>query len=206
MSAGVTFAERMTGLLSMGEKDPVAGYHAPGATGVVFDARVTIADLDAFLDDPGHVGALSAVVDIPRWGGRFTSGPGRFELFAPTDSARATRMSYSLPITVDGVAHTFAGSKTVRVGPPWRLWPDTTTLHTTVHEAPAVTGLALVGEPSGMPVAAGLMRITVPALFDMAGTVHGVGPGRLARAAAVSRFLGFFAGGLTSTYLLRRRA
>ena len=29
------------------------------------------------------------------------------------------------------------------------------------------------------------MRITVPALFDMAGTLHGVGTGRFARAAAV---------------------
>lgn len=194
---GVAFDEVMAGQVTMGEKDPWTGYLGEGTVGMVLRATVEIDDIAAFVDDPDHAARLRTTVDAPRLGERFSSHAGLFGLFVPTDEARTTQMVYEWPVLIDGREHWVRGAKDVTVAAPWRMWPATTTLLTTVHDG---------SDSSGPVVAAGILRLGVPELLSMIGTMRGVGVGPLRRSWAVLRFLSFFCGGLVSTYVLRRRA
>ncbi|KAA0017062.1 hypothetical protein [Antrihabitans cavernicola] len=187
MSAGLRFREVMTGQVTMGEKDPWVGYRSPASAAVTFTARITIEDIGTFLADPDHAAALSADLDVPRLGGRIASRGGVFGVFTPTDDARTTHIRYELPITIDDRPHWLHGVKVVTVAAPWRLWPATTTLLTFIHEGV---------DDSGAIVGAGVLKMGAGKLIRSVTTLRG----------AVAQYLSFFAGGLISTYLLRRRA
>ncbi|MFG1783113.1 hypothetical protein ACGFIU_11785 [Rhodococcus oryzae] len=195
--AGIRFGETMTGQITLGETDPRSGYRNPGAFGVVVRGTIHIEDLGAFLDDPRHEARLAGEVDIPSLGGRFESDSGRFGLFTPTEQARMTHMVYELGVDIGGVGHWFRGHKEIRVAGPWRLWPATTTLLVTLHE----------GDREGPVVAAGMLRLRLTAFTALLGSLTVTGGVSMWRRWATSgRFTAFFAGGLISTYLLRRRA
>lgn len=200
-AAGVRFDEVMTGRLALGETDPRAGYRSPGAVGVVLRCRIRIADVDAFLDDPAHGAELLGDVDIPVLGGRFESEAGRFGLFVPSGSARLTHMVYESRVVIDGRPHWFHGHKEIRVAGPWRLWPATTTLLVTLHDG------AGESEDAGPVVGAGVLRLRPTDFLSLLGSLRATGGATARRRwAARGRFTVFFAGGLVSTYLLRRRA
>jgi hypothetical protein len=194
---GVRFREEMAGQLTTGETDPIAGYRGRGTGAITMYAAIEIADVPAFIADPGHNAELTAEIDIPRLGGRFTSGVGHFGLFVPTEDARVTNMVYELPVVIDGEDHLLRGVKPIRVAAPWRLWPATTTLLTTLHQGDSAEGKV---------VAAGALRLGMKELVAMVRTMEGTADWAVERWWRVAQFLGFFTGGLVSTYLLRRRA
>jgi hypothetical protein len=194
---GVTFREVMTGQLTAGETDPRAAYSGHGTSGIRLMATINIADLRTFFEDPTHSASMVADLDMPRIGGRLTNVTGRFGLFVPTGDARSTQMLYELPLTIEGREHFLRGVKNIRVAAPWRMWPATTTLLTTLHEGDTDVGKV---------VAAGILRIRPLGVIGMLSTLRGIGEHAVGYAGPVVEFLTFFVGGLFSTYVLRRRA
>ncbi len=194
---GVEFREVMTGQITLGAADPWAGYRGSASVGVILNATVTIDSVKAFLADPRHPGVLTVDFVAPRWGEQIAGGTGQFGLFVPSGQARTTHMLYELPVVIDGRRYWLRGVKYVTVSGIWRMWSATTTLLTTVHAGDDNTG-AVVG--------AGVLRLDLPGLFSMLGTMRGANGRWSNRVWAVARFLAFFAGGLFSTYVLRRPA
>jgi hypothetical protein len=196
-AGGVTFREVMKGQLKLGETDPSTGYRGAGTAAITMTATVTIDDVRAFVRDPVHTAVLCADLDLPKIAGPTQSAAGRFGLFVPTADARTTQMRYELPLQVDGKPHLLRGIKTITPAGPWLLWRATTTLHATLHD---------VTDSDEQIVAAGILRLGPFGLLAMMRTMHGTGARPWVRTRSVAQFLGFFVGGLVSTYLLHRRA
>jgi hypothetical protein len=196
-AGGVTFREVMSGQLTVGQSDPRAGYKQAGSSAVTMRATITIADVSAFVRDPGHCAQLCAELDLPRITGRVQSSAGHFGLFVPTSDARTTLMRYELRFEIGGKPHLLRGVKNCTAAPLWRLWRATTTLNTTLHD---------LSDSDERIVAAGIMRLGPVGLLAMLKTMHGIGTRPWVRIRSTAQFLGFFIGGLVSTYLLQRRA
>jgi hypothetical protein len=104
-------------------------------------------------------------------------------------------MVYEISYQRDGKSYYFAGRKEVRVGPPWRLWRETTTLYVRLHE----------GDATGPIVAAGIVRLNIFDLFALLGTLHATGCERPIEGwRAIARFAAFFAKELWRTYVLHK--
>ncbi len=194
---GVEFREVMTGQVTFGAVDPWAGYRASASAGVILEARVTIDNITEFIADPHHPGVLTVDFVAPRWGEQIAGGTGQFGLFVPSDQDRTRHMVYELPVVIDGRRYWLRGVKHVTVSGIWRMWSATTTLLATVHAG---------ADNTGPVVGAGVLRLDLPGLLSMLGTMSGANGRWPSRVWAVTRFLAFFAGGLFSTYVLRRPA
>ena len=153
------FREVMTGMITMGITDPVAGYQNDAAIAMELRAEVTLPNLPAFIKDPNHRGRWYAGGSIPVLGGAVTStGNGDFALFrrAIRDGTGVREMVYDSPISVGDRVYWMRGRKYVEPSPPWRMWPATTTLY--VQFFPLNGG-------TGEPVAAGVLRLTLLAFI-----------------------------------------
>ena len=193
---GVSFRETMTGRVTFGVTDPVAGADNVAAIPVVLKATIDIRDITTFVTDPTHTGDLTGHLYAPRAGFTLPATSGVFRLFSPGPDADATEMVYEMAYMRDGKPCYFRGRKTVRIGPPWRGWRDTTTLYVTLHEIDA----------DGPVIAAGILRLNMFDLFALLGTLHAVNCERLAQTwHAVTGFAGFFTRELWRTYVARRR-
>lgn len=195
---GVTFREQMSGRITFGETDPQRGYDDPAAFPLTLHGTIDIDDIAAFVIDPDHVGDLVGHIEIQRRGGWLPAITGRFGLFTPTSDPALVYMVYEMAIMLDGRPHCFAGRKHVRIAGPWRLWPATTTLFVQVH----------AGEGRDGPVvAAGVLRLGVPGLLALLGTLRARGcVGLRSRIWAVGLFFRFFAAELARIFLWRRPA
>jgi hypothetical protein len=162
---------------------------------------VTIADLAAFVRDPTHTGQLDGEISFGR-GERPAVANGILHLFAPAEAragpTAAKVMYYGLRFQRDGREQFVAGLKHVDGYSPFRLWTETTTLYTQLHdgtdERAAVAG-------------AGVLRVrpidllrTLPTLqaTPRTGAVNG--------ARTLAHFGLFFAGELWNSYIARRPA
>lgn len=193
---GLSFREAMTGRLTFGATDPVAGAEDVAAIPFVLRATIDIRDVQKFVSDPMHAAELTGHIYAPRAGFVLPCTSGAFRLFSPGPDADATEMVYEMGYMRDGRPYYFRGRKTVRIGPPWRGWRDTTTLHVTLHEI----------EADGPVIAAGTLRLDVFDLFALLGTLHAVNcEGWPARSRAVLGFASFFTKELWRTYMARRR-
>src|SRR5262249_11132522 len=148
-----------------GATDPRAGYDNPAAMPFTLRASIDIRDVKKFVADKTHTGDLTGHLYAPRAGFTLPGTGGVFRLFAPTADPNEAWMVYELSYQRDGKPYYFAGRKHVDIGPPWRLWAETTTLYVTLHE----------GDAGGPVVAAGILRLNVFDLFALLGTLHATG-------------------------------
>ena len=147
-----------------------------GANGISRPARLTldahIAGWAPFLRDANHPVSLSGTVDIE---GLATPRPvtGTLELFPDTGDVA---MRYQLQTGEDGgEALVLTGIKRQHRGNPLRLWSDLTTLQVEATDA------------------TGVFRISTFETLKLASSIRGDAFTRAKRAAAVARFLTYFA-------------
>ena len=191
---GVSFRETMAGGFTLGATDPRAG--AAGNTPLAMHATIHIPDIAAFVSNPQHLADLTGHIDFKPFGEALPSESGVFGLFTPSRDRALTYMVYELGFRHTGKSYYLAGKKHVRLGWPWKLWGETTTLYTTLHEGT---------DASGPVVGAGVLRLGIVELLKLLTTVHATNaPSTGTAAGAVWCFFKFFAAELTRTYLLRR--
>jgi predicted acylesterase/phospholipase RssA len=184
---GVSFSERMAGRLRVAD-------HLPDTASCELLLDVAVTDVDRFVDDPAHVAQVRGDVVCPFLGGRLPILSGTVNLLAE-QAVGDLRMRYEL-IVADQNGRTLRvlGEKFVHRDTRLDLWPDTTTLYTTVHDVTDDT-----------EIAAGVLRLSPAGLLRQLATMRGRGR---RPAAALVQFLGFFLGRLADTYLTppKRRA
>lgn len=109
------------------------------------DVRWSIADLDAFFDDPRHRVALSGRVRCEPLGGDLTLSGGTVDLFAVEPDGRMI-MNYLLQFPAGNDQELVAqGAKQVVHDRPKDLWPDTTTLPIEVRQADGTQEVIVAG-------------------------------------------------------------
>jgi hypothetical protein len=196
---GLCFREVMTGLVTMGATDPVAGYSDDAAIAMQLHAAVTIPNLPAFITDPNHNGRWRASGSIPVLGGPISSkDDGDFGLFRRAIRAEkgVRELVYDTEISVGGRRYTMRGRKFVEPSPPWRGWRATTTLY--VQFFPVSGG--------HQPVAAGILRLSLAAFVRQLISMRVTGDFWLIdKCRHLLSFYRFFASSLVKTYIKGRR-
>jgi len=190
---GVSFRETMGGPFSMGQTDPQEG--ARGATRLAMHATIHIEDIAAFVADPQHLAGLTGHIDFEPWGRSIPAQSGVFGLFSPSGDPGLTYMVYELGFRHQGQDYYLAGKKNVRLGGPWRMWSETTTLYTLLHKG---------CDASGEVVGTGTLSLGVTNLLRLLRTVRSSNaPSARAGGGAIWRFFRFFMSELVRTYLRR---
>lgn len=190
----LSFRESMSGHFALGAVDPEQGSKIGRAAGtrLTLRAEITIRDMDRFIADPDHVGAMEAEIEFESLGGTIRSTRATFKLFSPADRPDLKLMVYELALTAQGKDHYLAGRKEVRNDPGFDLWTDTTTLFVRLHEGPSAAGRV---------VGAGVLTISVPELMRMMASMRVRNAASPAEAAAVVAAFGtLFMGELWGTY------
>jgi predicted patatin/cPLA2 family phospholipase len=191
---GLSFRETMAGGFTLGATDPQAG--VAGSTGLSMHATIHIPDLNAFVSNPMHQSELTGHIDFEPFGQAIPAESGVFCLFSPSGDPALTYMVYELGFRHADKPYYLAGKKHVKVGGPWKLWGETTTLFTTLHEGT---------DSNGPIVGAGVLRLGVGELLKLLMTVHATNAATSGRAIkTVWQFMRFFASQLMRTYILRR--
>lgn len=194
---GVSFRETMSGRISFETNDPIKGYADRNTTPIILRATVNIRDIAAFVRSADRRADMCAHLYSPRLGFTLPSTSSNFQLFSPSDKPDTVEMVYETGFRRDGKHYWFSGRKSVRKGPVWRMWRDTTTLSVHIHEGQ---------DSSGPVVGAGILRL---GLFDFASlieTLHArdaVGLGERIR--TVATFARFFSVELWRIYGFGRR-
>ena len=153
---GVCFRETMAGGFTLGIVEPCAGARA--TTVLTMHATIHIADIKAFIADPQHRAGLTGHIDFPPFGLAIPAESGVFSLFMPSGELALTYMVYELGFRHGGKSYDLAGKKRVRLGGFWKLWGETTTLYSTLHE-----GI----DSTGPVVGAGILRLGMIELVKM---------------------------------------
>jgi hypothetical protein len=191
---GVSFRETMAGGFSLGPTDPAIG--ARGAAQLTLHATIHIPDVAAFVASPVHEADLTGHIDYSPFGTAIPAESGVFGLFTPSEDPALTYMIYELGFCHGGRDYYLAGKKHVHVGPPWRLWGETTTLYCTLHEGTDATGRV---------VGSGILHLGAAELTKLLGSLNATNAATTGDAArAIYRFFNFFVAQLTRTYLLQR--
>ncbi|MDX0760380.1 patatin-like phospholipase family protein [Sinorhizobium medicae] len=196
-ASGVSFRETMSGRISFDTNDPIKGYSDRNTTPIVLRATVNIRDIAAFVRSADRRADMCAHLYSPRLGFTLPSTSSNFQLFSPSDKPDTVEMVYETGFHRDGKHYWFSGRKSVRKGPVWRLWRDTTTLFVHVHEGQ---------DCSGQVVGAGILRL---GLFDFASLIETLhardAVGLWERLRTVATFARFFSVELWRIYGFGRR-
>jgi hypothetical protein len=192
--SGIRFRETMDGGIMLGEQDYRRGEQQARVAGhiLAMHATVEIDDLERFLADPQHAGALSGTIDYPPFGLAIPAHSGRFNLFSPGGRAGVKRMVYELGFIHGGEPFYLAGHKEVHDDPGFDLWSDTTTLYSRLHR----------GESrDGEIIAAGVLSLGMTDLLKLLASMEVTHAQTLAdKAGALARFGRFFLGELWDSY------
>jgi hypothetical protein len=194
---GFTFREKMAGGFSLGETDPQAGAKLGTSAGNTFTmhATITIADLNRFLADANHPGAITGSIDFPPLGLNLPSTSGIFNLFSPSGEPKMKYMVYEIGFNAGGRQYYMAGRKEVKEAAITNLWKATTTLYTQLHEG---------NDKSGPVIGAGVLTLGMEELMAMIPTMQAINAKSVEEAAsAMARFGKFFLGELWDTYVKR---
>ncbi len=196
-SPGLKFSETMRGYFSEGtENDFETAAEAGRRKNSQFRFSLTMVtdNLESALSDPAHsfriLGTASATTLSPEP----LAVSGEFNLFTRDPARTGVRhMTYRMKmISEDGHAYYFDGFKTIREGPPDKLWPETTTLYFTVYHGQSTSG-AVLGK--------GILRTSAGDFLKQLTTLQVTGaPGNAQGLAAAAKFGDFFAGTLWDTY------
>jgi len=190
---GLAFREALDGTFAFGEIDPRAGAQKGQAGGgrFVFEAAVTIYDLERFLADPNHTGRLTAHITLDG-SGPIPTKNGTFNLLSSTDHPGRRVIAYEAGFERDGHEYYLAAKKEIENNRGFDLWADTTTLFAQLHEGIDKTG----------PVAgAGIARLSMTELMRTVASIHAMnGQSTTQAAGAIVDFGRLFLGQLWSTY------
>jgi hypothetical protein len=188
---GISFRETMAGNFALGTDDPEVG--ARSGNLLAMHATIRIHDIDAFVADPQHKAQLVGSIDFAPLGTGLVADDGVFGLFSPSGDPALTYMVYELGFAHAGARWTLAGRKHVRLGSPLRLWGETTTLFTRLHQG---------RDASGPVKGAGVLTLGVVDLIGLLGSLEATDSDSvLESASAKARFFGFFGRELARTYL-----
>ena len=191
---GITFRETMAGGFSLATTDPATG--AKSKEQLAMHATIRIHDIDAFIADPEHKADLSGKIDFAPMGMAMAADRGVFGLFSPSGKPELTYMVYELGFLHAGKRWYLAGKKHVKLGSPLRLWGETTTLFTTLHQG---------ADASGPVAGAGVLSLGMVDLFKLLGTLEATDSDSfMESASAKAKFFGFFSRELTRTYVLHK--
>lgn len=191
---GLSFRETMSGGFALGETDPRAGQEAGKMAGttLAMHASIHIRDLDTFVSEADHGGDITGHIDFSPFGQNIPASTGVFNLFSPTDDPKTKYMVYELAFQHDGQDYYLSGKKEVRDTPGIDLWPDTTTLYTTLHKGT---------DNSGEVVGAGVLGLSPVELAKLVSTVNVTDADSVIdQAAAIAKFGRFFMGELWDSY------
>ena len=192
--AGVSFRETMAGGFTLGVAEPCTG--ARTTTLLAMHATIHIEDIKTFTADPQHRAGLTGHIDFPPFGLEIPAESGVFSLFMPSGDLALTYMVYELGFQHGGKSYYLAGKKRVRLGGFWKLWRETTTLYSTLHEGTDSTGPV---------VGAGVLRLDMIELMKILTTAHATNAATTRESAeALWQFFKFFATKLIHTYVLQR--
>ena len=194
---GIRFNETMAGGLMLEEIDYRAGEKAGRLAGdiLAMHATVTIDDMERFIRDAEHAGALDGTIDYPPFGSAIPCRDGKFNLFSPSDDPKMKYMLYELGFTHGDKDYYLAGRKEVKDDPGFDLWSDTTTLYTRLHQG---------RDDSGPVVGAGVLTLGVSELMKLVGSMEVIHADALSdKAETLARFGRFFMGELWDTYVSR---
>ena len=162
---------------------------------ISFRVRITIDDLQAFLNDPAHTARLEGRLDYGALGTNLPINAGIFNLFSIDPEAKMRKMLYRFSFTTDsGQIYCLDGEKEIhRERTFLEGFPDMTTLFTSIHHGPTSTG-----EEAG----AGVLKVPLDTLVEMARSTEVLGAtSHLEEIGARTRFLGFVSRELLQTYL-----
>ncbi len=191
---GITFRETMAGGFALGTTDPETG--AKSAVELAMHATIQIHDIDTFIADPQHQAKLSGTIDFAPMGVGLVATNGVFGLFSPSGDPALTYMVYELGFAHGGQPWYLAGKKHVKLGSPLRLWGETTTLYTTLHQGT---------DASGPVKGAGVLALGVVELLKLLTTLEATDSDSFVESAtAKAKFFGFFSRELTRTYVTKR--
>jgi hypothetical protein len=191
---GVSFRETMAGGFTLGVAEPRAG--ARTTTLLTMHATIHIEDIGSFVADPQHKAELTGHIDFVPFGRDIPAESGVFGLFTPSGDPALRYMVYELGFRHSGKSYYLAGKKRVRLGGFWKLWGETTTLYSTLHE-----GI----DTNGPVVGSGILRLGMMELMKLLTTTHAINAATKRQSAgALWQFFKFFAAKLMRTYVLRR--
>lgn len=182
MSGTLTFRETLSGFLAEAA-DHEAGFRSGRLLGRAFayHALVTIDDLAAFEADPDHPARLEGTVDFAPLGTSLPMRNGLMHLFVQREAGR--RILYRLPFEAGNDRFVLLGEKRLRRRAG--RWQEMTTLFADLHVADAE------GQPVGMPLARGILRVGVRDALVLPFTFRSPGNSVAGTARAALRFLWF---------------
>ena len=190
------FTEEMKGWFGWGESDYQRGVERgrKAENSVMFHLTIVVEDVHRFVGDPTHAAHAHGWVASDVLGGRLPVQSGLFNLFV-TDGPGKRRMLYRL-FFADSVGHplTLTGFKDIHGGSPMDVWPETSTLYTTILRGHVEDG----GE--GALVGSGMLRILPQDFARQLTTFRVSGPGLRGRGAALGEFLQLFLGQLWTVF------
>jgi predicted acylesterase/phospholipase RssA len=162
----------------------------------MFHLTVNIPDVDHFVTSPQHSTTADGYVESPLIGGRSEVKGGTVNLFVDAGDPSRKNMRYRLQFTgSNGKPYTMVGFKDITGTTLADLWPETTTLFTTLHEGHLAEGAA------GTVIASGVLHIRPEDFFFVQLFSFRVqGPSLAARTEAMARFGTFFFGKIWDVY------
>lgn len=195
---GLSFRETMAGGFTLGIPDLQDKHVRTNASAsLAMHATIHIEDMATFVADPQHRADLTGHIDFAPFGMAIPAESGVFGLFSPSHDPKLVYMIYELAFQHTNQAYYLAGKKQVRIGAPWKLWRETTTLYTKLHKG---------RDASGPVVGTGVLRLGVADLLRLLRTVHATNAPTAKHAlTAVWRFFRFFSVELIRIYFLRRK-
>jgi cholesterol oxidase len=134
------FTERMAGWMSPPDRftlAPARDRHPVGSTPLEFVLTLTVDDVDAVLADASTPLAVAGTVEAPALSPEpLLAVDGEMRLLEPVpDEVETWHMHYAMDlVATDGRRFHFDGIKVIRNGPPWKAWPETTTLYVRITE------------------------------------------------------------------------
>jgi cholesterol oxidase len=192
----LSFTEEMKGFYTDGENAPGPGEEAGRETGqsLGFRLKITVDDVERFLEEPEHTAQAEGWIDAAGCGGRCQVERGWFNLFSPGGAPDRRLMRYRLHFT-DGTnrPRTLSGWKDIRRHPASRLWPDTTTLYFRLLDGHVADG----GDDESPIAGAGILHLGMDDFARQLTTFRTSGPHG---PSALERFAGFFLGELWDMY------
>lgn len=199
MPSGIEFTETMRGHFSKAvlDDDYEAGEARGKKDGTILEFKMTVHsdNLDDMLNNPKHQARLDGTVTCPSLSPQpLKVSNGVFHLFIKGTKQVNTRlMTYDMVAkTVDGKSYRIDGFKTIHDDKHFEIWPDTTTLFTSVYD--------LNGHDEKL-IGQGILHI-LPADFAVQMTTMKVtnAANPVEALAGLVKFGMFFAGALFETY------
>ena len=133
---GLEFTESMSGWIGKGKKEYIEGRISGQRknTPIQFSVKITIDDLDHFINLSNHNARLTGTVSFEPLGNNIPIEDGRFNLFSVDPDEEIRHMTYSFRFSAEGKKYFLHGHKKITDDPGFDLMEDMTTLFATIFE------------------------------------------------------------------------